>query len=321
MNNFKRVINVSGKSLLLLGAFAVAGQIYAGEKVDKSLETQGVTSVNIENEMGNITIIGWDKAKASIEGELDNKVEKLTFERNGSHLNIHVELPKSNHWGASETALTIHIPKNIHVNFDGISANVSLENLMESTEVRTISGTIKAKNLQKNVELRSVSGDVITNNLSGELSLATVSGNIQDEKSAGELQLQAVSGDISSQSEATEVRIDNVSGDTKVILGKVDELKVSTVSADADVTLFLNDKGRVKFSSVSADLDIKFQTNVQATFKLKASAGGDLINAITSDKAEEAKYGPSEKLQFQTGNGNGSVKVKTVSGKIKLSTY
>jgi len=303
----------------VITACGLAGQVFAGEKIDKTLAAKGVTSITIENQSGEVTILGWDKNEVSVQGDLDDRAEQFIFERNGSHIEMSVEMPNSNHWGSSGSELTIHIPENIHVNFDGISTDVNIENLTGSTEVKTISGKIKAKNLQKHVELSSISGDVISENLSGDISLATISGGIEDEGSSGELQLQAVSGDISSKSSATEVSISNVSGETEVSLAEVDELKLSTVSSDAEIELFLNDNGSVKFSSVSGDLDVKFQKGVQARFKLKASAGGDLVNKITADKAEQAKYGPSEKLKFQTGNGSASVKANTVSGKIKLS--
>ena len=72
-------------------------------------------------------------------------------------------------------------------------------------------------------------------------------------------------------------------------------------------------------SSISGDLALKLQKNVQASFRLSASAGGDIINKITGQKANKAKYGPSSKLQFETGSANANVRASTVSGAISVS--
>jgi hypothetical protein len=61
---------------------------------------------------------------------------------------------------------------------------------------------------------------------------------------------------------------------------------------------------------------LEFQKDIAADFRLRANAGGNLVNKLTNDEAEEAKYGPSAKLYFQTGNANSSVSVSTVSGNV-----
>ncbi len=115
---------------------------------------------------------------------------------------------------------------------------------------------------------------------------------------------------------ANEVFVNNISGKTELELAKVDEFKLSTVSGDSEVSLFLQTNGVVKASSVSGTVELDFQQAIEADFRLKANAGGDLINKLTKQKAQKAKYGPSSKLYFQTGNANGSVRVSTVSGDV-----
>ncbi len=304
---------------LLLATFLIgSSQSFAGQKVDESLSANNITSVMIENQSGDVTVIGWDKAEVTVKGEMDDDVEKLVFEHVDGQIIIKVELPKRRNWGSLDTELVIHMPKNIRMDFDGISSNVDVDNLSNSVNVKTISGDIDAKNLNKHIELSSISGNVSVSNAQGKINLSVISGNINDKNSTGRLQLQAVSGDISSHSAAKEVFVQNVSGDTTLTLNTIDELKISVVSGETQASLSLAENGVVKTSSVSGDIALNFNDDIQAEFLLKASAGGDLVNKITNQKAKHAKYGPSAKLNFQTGNANGSVRADTVSGEIVI---
>lgn len=312
MNSFNNYMMAALTSAsLLLTPLSIAG-----EKVDETLVSAGVNAVNIENLSGEVTVIGWDKASVSVKGELDDKAEKLIFEQVGNTINIKVELPRKGSWNSKGSELIIHMPVNLRVNFESVSSDVELENLTNSVAVKTISGDIKATKLSEHIELSSVSGNIITKALKGKIDLATVSGDIDDQNSDGRLQLQAVSGEITSDSKANEVFVNNVSGNTKLSLAKVDEFRISSVSGDSEISLHLQSNGVVKASSVSGSLIIDLQRNIAADFRLKANAGGDLINKLTKHKAEEAKYGPSSKLYFQTGNASSSVRVSTVSGDV-----
>ncbi|MFB0980604.1 MAG: hypothetical protein QMC62_06785 [Alteromonadaceae bacterium] len=303
--------------------FSAACSSFAGEHIEKSLTISDVSSVNIENLRGKVTVVGWDKDTISVKGELEDDAGDLIFKQQGSSVKIKVELDKHNNnfWGGNDkgSTLTVHMPKNIRVSFDGVSSDLDFENLHGSAEGKTVSGDIYAKNLSERVELISVSGDIDSKNLSGKVSLSSVSGSIKDRQSSGRLNLRVVSGEINAQSTAKEVVIENVSGDIQVSLGGIDELIVSNVSGDFSGSLSLNESGAVKMSSVSGRLALKLQKNVQASFRLSANAGGDIINKITVQKAKKAKYGPSSKLRFETGNASTNVRASTVSGDIIVS--
>lgn len=312
MNSVNHIIMI----VLFSSILAFAPISIAGEKVDKTLTSDSVNAVTIENISGKVTVVGWDKASVTVKGELDDKAEKLVFEQVANTIHVKVQLPNNNRWNTKGSKLIIHMPSNLRMNFEGVSSHIELENLTNNVAAKTVSGNIVAKNLTEHIELSSVSGSISTQNLKGKISLVTVSGDIKDENSAGRLQLQVVSGNLVSTSEANEVVVNNVSGDIKLQLAKIDELNISQVSGDTAVNLFLQSDGVVKASSVSGAIALDFQDEVAADFRLKANAGGNLVNKLTSQKAESAKYGPSSKLNFQTGNASGSVGVNTVSGDV-----
>lgn len=293
----------------------------AGEKIDKSLAVDGATNISIENLRGKVKVIGWDKKQVSVTGELDDEAEEFEFEHDGSYINIKVKMPHNMHNfnNSGGSNLTIKVPSNLRVDFTGVSSNVTLSKLYKSTEVKTVSGNIDINDAREHIELTSVSGDINSRKLDGKIYMTTVSGNIDDQNSNGRIKLKAVSGDLVTHSKADEVALGTVSGEIEFTLASVDEIKLSTVSGDVDGSLSLNKNGLLKASSVSGDIEVKFNNDVQASFRLKSNAGGNLVNRITSDKAQHAKYGPSSKLYFETGNAKASVKGSTVSGTIKVS--
>jgi len=293
---------------------------WAGERVDESMPLGNIKNVTIENLRGEVTIIGNSSDTVSVTGELDDKAKGLTFEKSGSRIVIKVEIPNGSHnsWGADGSELTIEIPKHVRVSFKGVSSNVNISHFTHGSEIQTVSGDINAKELMQQIELATVSGNIESKNLSGKIRLSSVSGDIHDRNSAGRAHFKTVSGNLNSSSSANEISANSVSGDIELRLAEVDELIVSTVSGEFDSQLSLNDNGLLKMSSVSGDLNVEFKNDVQASFNLKTNAGGNIVNGLTSAKAKRAKYGPSSKLSFETGNASSSVRASTVSGRIEV---
>jgi len=312
----KALIKVCGLALAVASA-----QVSAGEKISETLSIDSATSVSIENLRGKVSIIGWEKDIVSVVGELDDKAEGFIFEKDGNDIIVKVEMPHNfnSGWGDHGSKLTINVPNDIRVDFTGVSSDVKVADLAKRTEIKTVSGDIEAREVEEHIELTSVSGNVNSHNLAGKINISTVSGDVKDKKSTGRLSLKSVSGNIYTDSKATEISLTSVSGEVDFTLAATDELVLSTVSGDIDGSLSLENDGLLKMSSVSGDIEVKFTNDVQASFRLKSNAGGDLKNGITDDRMQRAKYGPSAKLSFETGNASASVKGSTVSGRIKVS--
>jgi len=315
MNQFMTVV-IAASSLL-------SSVVLAGEKVDKTMSSDDVNTVSIEVMRGKIDIAGQSSSNISVIGELDDQAEKFIFEKSGNVVTIKVKMPRQHgrNWKGNGSELAIKLPPHVKVNFQGVSTDINIEDNEKGVEVKTVSGNIIASNLAQRVELSAVSGDIKSESLSGKVSLSTVSGSISDQSSSGRVQLKAVSGDIEISSTATDVSLSVVSGDVDFELAEVDDLKVSSVSGDIEGKLTLNDDGNIKMSGVSSDFDIALQKTVSANFKISSSAGGRIKNNLTDDKVKRAKYGPSSKLYFSTGDASGTFKASVVSGEIKISQH
>ncbi|QOL25989.1 DUF4097 family beta strand repeat protein [Thalassotalea sp. LPB0316] len=311
-------MNILKHCLVLLASTSFL--VFAGENIDQSLPADGVKSVEIENLRGKVKIIGQNTKAIRVVGQLDEEAEGFTFKQSGSIVLIKVEMPRhlESSWSRKETNLEISLPSALNVSFSGVSTDVVIKDIDADVNANSVSGNVNLENISQRVEVTSVSGDISAKQLGKSSHLSNVSGNIVTSGASGNLYAKAVSGDLNITSTASHVEVKNVSGEIELVLASVEELSMSTVSGDVDADLTLLDNGKVKLSSVSGDFTLNFLNDVDAIFRLRASAGGDLINRLTNDKAIEDKYGPSSRLAFETGNASARVNGSTVSGNVVL---
>ncbi len=320
MIKFKNSVHRFIAAFSFTSGLLMSVQAIADTEIAESLPSDNVTNVTINNHSGLINVIGWDKAKISVTGTLDDDAEKLIFERKGAQMLIEVEYPRMDNWHADGSKITVFMPKNIRMKSGSISSDIHLSNLHGGVEIKTVSGDIEAKNLSQSIEINSISGEINTTNLAGKIAISAVSGDINDKNSSGRLEIRAVSGEVVSSSEAKEVFFNNVSGDSDLELSEVVEFRIRTVSGNLSAKFALAQKGLLKASTVSGDMNLTFQDDIDADFTLKSSVGGDIDNNITAVKAEHDEYGPGAKLNFQTGKGSALVSVSTVNGNVTVSS-
>jgi len=309
------------QSISMIAVTVASLTTFAGERVDKSMDVAGASQVYIENQRGVVSIQGYSGDTIELTGTLDDKAEELVFKKQGNRVKVIVEVPRQNGYNNNRNGsnLVLKVPQQLGINFEGVSSDVAVNNIESDVYIKTISGDISAQKLLSHADMNSVSGNIKTSGLQGKINLHSVSGNITDEQSTGKLSITVVSGDIETQSSAQDVRLEAISGNIEAKLTSVSDLEMKTISGDADVTLALEEQGTAKMSSVSGDYTLEFEGDIDADFRLKTSAGGNIKNRLTNDKATKGKYVPSSKLSFTVGDGSGSVRGSTVSGSFTLN--
>lgn len=314
------------KVLTLLAGLMLAVTSFvslAQESVDKTLDVSAGTRVYLNNERGNLEVITHDKDQVRLVGTLDEKAEKLVFEVRSNGVRIDVRTPEQKGWGSNNSAgsdLTLYMPERSLLKIDSVSMNINAANLMGGIDVTSVSGDVELMGAEQQILLKTVSGDITTSQLAGDVTIETVSGDIEDlDNKSEEGKYQAVSGDVTVRSSELRVfELQNVSGDVNLELPVIDRVLLKNVSGDVDVLMGLSENARVEASSVSGDLSMRLHSDVNAEFAVSSSAGGDIINGLTDDKAEESRWGASATLDLTIGNGAAQVKVRTVSGTVEI---
>lgn len=278
--------------------FATTGSAFAGEEVDETLEASADGLVEIINTRGEIEISGWDRQEISVVGELDDQAERLVFEVDGDRALIEVEMPRSVNWGDGSD-LVINVPEGSRVKFEGVSTDVSLENIAGGIKVNTASGDIDADQIQQFINIKSVSGDIEVGESSGQTNVSTVSGEIELDVASTKANINAVSGDVDAR------------------LGSFDRLSANIVSGDIEIEGSLVEAGSIDITSVSGDVSLELAPPVDAEVSIQTGPGGDITNRL-SDHAVKDKFPATKSLHAKLGMGTGDIELRTVSGDIEL---
>jgi len=287
------------KILLITLLCGGTGMAHGGEQVDESLSVEPDAVVEIHNTRGEIRVTGWDKDEISVQGELDDLATGLTFELDGKVALIRVEMPTRNiNWGDGSD-LDIKIPVNGRIDFDGVSTDLYLNNIMGGIAVHSVSGEIVANGIDRRIQINAVSGDI----------------EIQD--AGGKAKITTVSGDMELDLRSELVSVNAVSGDINLHLQTIDTLMASVVSGEIEIEGKLADSGSMNFSSVSGDVTLVLTAPVNARIDVQTGPGGDIDNRITEDEARDI-FPAQMALKSKSGDGSGNISIHTVTGDVTL---
>jgi DUF4097 and DUF4098 domain-containing protein YvlB len=290
-----------GRGLVAIGLalMLLAGSAVAGEKVERSGEASATGMVYIENMVGSIEVIGWDKKEVKLEGTLGKDVEDLEFETGKKKTVIEVIYPRKAKNLEDGADLVIHVPRGSGVQIEGVSAWV---------KVTDVDGQIEASSVSGNVDVTGGKDTVEAESISGAVTVVT---------EAGEVEVESISGRVSASGEKAEIEAASVSGDIKVSFKKLLSMSVETVSGTIDVSGELNPKGEFSFDTVSGSVTLLLAGDVNASFQVSTFSGG-IDNDFGQKARKTSRYAPGKELEFSVGGGDAEVEVNTFSGNVRI---
>jgi hypothetical protein len=238
----------------------------------------------LSNVSGDITVEGIDGTEAEVKvtkrgGSADQRRDLKIIY---STLGGNLSLKPSKQFDNDIAVIyEIKLPRNLgQVNIDGVSSNIKLKNIDALLSVKSVSGALELSNLR---------GAVRAETQSGEIFLSQIIGNITAKSTSGMIELAGVSGSI---------QTDNTSGDTKATID-------NTTSTDT-----------LSFESINGSIDLQFKGDINAELQANTVSGSIEANGL----GVEVKQAPgSEQAIGRLGIGGQSLKIKTVSGDIKIT--
>lgn len=305
-------------------ALCFSSIVTAGEKIDRTIDASESPFIDVEHVNGKAIIKVWDNNQVRVAGELGDDTDKFIFERNGREIDIHIKTkPNRGFWGGSKNTdgddITIYVPRMSSLSYESVNANVNVSGISQGLSVEVVNGDVEVANTSGKTAIESVNGMISVDGVSGDISLETVNGKIEGRHvDTGDIKLSSVNGDITIRSSATRVIGETVNGEMELSLDSVRGVALSTVNGEIKASMVLVDNGDVDVSSVGGDIELTFKDTLSARFEIEAHAGGNIVNRISDDKMEKAKYGPGRWLEFVHNGGNGRVEVSTVSGRVVI---
>ena len=315
----QNVAKAFGVTLLL----TIAANVYAGEMVDKTIDTSSSPKVDIEHVNGKAEIRVWDKSQVRVTGELGERTEEFIFEQRGDVVVIHVEVERSSQSWYKKVKdgddLTIYVPASSDLHYTAVNADVKASGITRAVDVEVVNGDVMLQDIAERVEVESVNGDIELKNVRGRLEVESVNGDLDVEHTGSEsVSFTSVNGKVEVKTNSPDVTVETVNGRIDLALGDVDSLDIDTVNGRTFASLSINANGRVNANSVGGAMEFQFQPNVSAQFDIGAHAGGNIVNKISDVQAKKPKYGPSRSLRFINNGGAADVDISTVHGRIVL---
>ena len=273
----------------------------AGEEIDKTLAADADGEVLVSNIAGTVVIHGWKRKEVRVSGELGKGTRELVFERDGSHVDIRVEIKKGKHRRVDDTDLEIWLPQKSEIMVITVSADIEVEDVHGEQHLESVSGRVDTQIWENDLEVRSISGDVdvVGHGHAGLVTVNLISGDAEIENVSGEIEIQSVSGDLDLEmGDIVEARIRSTTGDMELSGKLAKDARVDVESINGDAIIILD-------GSVSAEIEIE-------TFN------GDIDNCFGPKARRTSKYAPGRELSFTAGDGNGEIRIKTLNGDVTL---
>lgn len=241
-----------------------ASAAYAGEAGTKGFSAEGVQSLVIETEAGDVAV---SAGGTEIRGEVtkpDPKKCEVSMTSEGGVVTFRAAGVKTRWFGnkTCRAGFRVRAPASLAVT------------------VRTVSGDSSVEGSQAGLRLTSVSGDVRLKAVGGELALKTTSGDIQGATGAKAVEAETISGNLSLDGLVGLAGATSVSGEIRLTWKAAPdsgEVRANTVSGNIELRFPESSRLKAKLDSISGDKANEFAESAQASLKIRAaSISGDI---------------------------------------------
>lgn len=289
------------KWIILFAGLLLSSVALAGEEIDRTLAADADGEVLVSNIAGTVVIQGWDRKEVRVTGELGKGTDELIFERDGSNVEIRVEIEKGRNRRVHGTDLEIWLPRKSEIQVITVSADIEVGDVRGKQRLESVSGTVDTQIWDNDLYVRSISGN------------ANVTGHGQ----ASMVTINLVSGDADIENVSGKIEVQSVSGDLDLELGDIDDVRVRSTTGDMEVSGKLAKGARVMIESINGDAILMFHGRVSAEIEIE-TFNGDIDNCFGPDARRTSKYAPGRELSFTAGDGNGEIRIKTLNGDVTL---
>ncbi len=164
------------------------------------------------------------------------------------------------------------------------------------------------------VDITTVSAPVVVSGISAGSRVKTVSGDITLSDLGSHVDAKTVSGDVEAKGINAELKLKSVSGDMSVVDGSCRWVDAKSVSGEVTLDLDLDPNGTYDVKTVSGGVSIRTIAEPNLSVDAK-SVSGEVVSDFGLDW--EPRPG-SRKLYDTIGEGGARLRVKTVSGDLRV---
>jgi hypothetical protein len=183
------------------------------------------------------------------------------------------------------------------ISFDLSSGDVDIIRHKGEVNVKGNSSDLDFEAIEGDIDVRTSSGDGSVNGIKGSMSVYASSGDYKFYDIEGDLDVRTSSGDVYATGVAGSVRAQSSSGDIRL-------KELTAKEGDFDI------------ESSSGDVTLEVTDSFEGSISLKSNSGS--VNSRLSGEIESLS---ESRLRGSMGNGNGRLRVSTVSGDIRIDRF
>ncbi|MBK8166714.1 MAG: DUF4097 family beta strand repeat protein [bacterium] len=270
--------------------------------------------VTIENIVGSVKVVAWDRAEISVTGTLGQDVERLDF---GAGARARVEVVyKERQRSTGEMMRQMLGGGDRPGTGDGADLTIQVPRGCQ-LEVEVVAATVDVAGVSGEIAVTSVSGDVDVRGACRRLVVECVSGNVDIDGAGLATEVGTVSGNLKVRCDDAELELETVTGEATVDCARLRSLSANTVNGTIVMSGRPAAGATIEAESVNGNLTLAVPGDVSAAFEVSTFNGG-IENAFGQKPERTDRYVPGEELRFTNGGGEADVKLNTLNGRIRI---
>jgi DUF4097 and DUF4098 domain-containing protein YvlB len=280
-----------------------AAPAFAGTPVDKTVAAAANGRVQVSSVAGSVKVTAWNRNEIHITGTLSRNAERLAVDKTAGGVDIRVVLPTHTSGNTEGSNLVIQLPAASQLEVHTVSADIDAGGLAGPVRLETVSGNLAVVSRSANIYANAISGEVgVTGSApDAKIDAHSISGKLRIENVDGNLRAGSTSGDIQLTGE------NNLQG-----------AKLDTTSGDIRFAATLGQDGDYEFHSVSGNVVLSLPKVPAANFDV-SSFSGDIDTNFGPKPQRTGEFAPGKEWHYQSGSGNADIRVRTLSGDIRIS--
>jgi DUF4097 and DUF4098 domain-containing protein YvlB len=229
--------------------------------------------------------------------------------------------------------LRIRIPDGKNVEVKSSSADLEASQLAVNLDVWSSSTDIRMRDTEGRLSFDLSSGDVDISHHKGEvkvkgnssdLDFGAIEGNVDARTSSGDGSFNGVKGSISAYASSGDYKLFDIEGDLDVrtssgdiyVSGVTGSIRAEASSGDITLKELSAGEGEFDVETSSGDVTLEIGEGFQGSVSLDSNSG-----SVYSRLSGEIESISESRVRENVGNGNGRLRVSTVSGDIRINRF
>ncbi|MBP2647508.1 MAG: hypothetical protein H6Q77_1132 [Gemmatimonadetes bacterium] len=279
---------------VLLLALILPVPLMAQQRIDRRMAVSSTASIRINDLVGMVRLVGWDRDSLVVVGELPARAGQLYFGGSTDAAKVGLEGTDTGSVVTSAT-LEVRVPKHARVSVRGAVVSLDAGGLEGDLDFITTAGRLHVEGAPRTVTAETLDGNVEVAGPVASLRVRTAGGTVV---------LRGVRGDLT---------VTTVSGAILIGGARISRARLETVSGEIAWKGAIERGGTLDAQTHSGNIELRLPPTLGADLELSAPSG-----AITSEFTLKGKPSASGTLRTSIGDGGAAITARTFRGRISL---